>query len=65
MIKQINVSPINQTNELEFRCEDCGTKGVIYCFTEGGKKQLWNLDSKGDLELLKSLYNCPKCGKKL
>lgn len=56
MIKPINVSPINTTNQIYFECESCGLKNTI-TFTN----RVINTDKRYDLEELEQ-EQCPDCG---
>ncbi|KKS92625.1 MAG: hypothetical protein UV68_C0041G0012 [Candidatus Collierbacteria bacterium GW2011_GWC2_43_12] len=60
MIKPINISPLNTTQELRYECENCNTPGVIKL--ENG---IWNVDMDGNVEEDISDHECPKCGQKL
>jgi DNA-directed RNA polymerase subunit RPC12/RpoP len=55
VIKPINISPLNTSNMLWYRCKNCSATGVISL-----KDKIIHLDSKEDsTEELN--YDCPKC----
>jgi len=56
MIKPIDISPINTTNQIYFECENCGLKNII-TFTN----RVINTDKRYDLEEL-GQEQCPNCG---
>lgn len=60
MIKPINISPINTTQELTYECMKCKTRGTIYL-----ENSIVNTDSNGNPEQPLVDYNCPKCGEEL
>lgn len=60
MIRPINITPLNTTNTLQYKCEKCGGYGII---TLDGS--IINTDSDGNPETPLDEYNCQKCGEKL
>ena len=57
MIKPINIIPLNTTNKLEYRCENCGDSGIITL-----DNSIVNIDNNGNsIEPLDD-YECQKCG---
>lgn len=58
MIKPINITPLNTTNKLEYKCKSCGDFGVITL--ENG---IINTDNDGNSREPLDDYKCPKCGK--
>jgi DNA-directed RNA polymerase subunit RPC12/RpoP len=60
MIKPINISPLNTTNQLEYKCEKCGNSEIIEFIGS-----IVNVDNDGNsIEPLED-YECQKCGGKL
>jgi hypothetical protein len=60
MIKPINISSLNTTNQLEYRCEKCGDFGTINLVGS-----IVNIGDDGNpIEPLDD-YDCQKCGEKL
>lgn len=59
MIKPINISPIETTNKIYFKCSNCGLESTVV-FTN----RVINTDNENDLEELKN-EPCPKCKKPL
>lgn len=55
MIKPINVSPLDTTNQIYFECKNCGKKDTIF-FTN----RVINVDKKVDLEEIEQ-QRCPYC----
>lgn len=55
MIKPVNMSPIDTTNQAYFECESCGAKNII-TFTN----RVINTDNRRDLEELEQEH-CPSC----
>jgi len=62
MIKPINISPLNTSKELYFKCEKCGTYGNMYL-----TNFIINTDNQGNPEANAQLENfkCPRCGNEL
>lgn len=59
MIKPINISPLNTTDTIWYRCEKCSACGTIKL-----SYTTINIDDEGNpVEL--SEYECPKCEEKL
>lgn len=60
MIKPINVTPLNTTNKLEYKCEKCGDFGIITLENS-------NINTDNDENPVEPLddYKCPKCGRTL
>lgn len=60
MLKPINISPLNTTKTLEYKCEKCGAHGTITL-----QNSIVNTDNDGNpVEPLPD-YDCQKCGEKL
>lgn len=60
MIKPINITPLNTTTTLQYKCEKCGNYGIIT--PENG---IINTDNDGNPETPLDDYECQKCGAKL
>lgn len=58
MIKPININPLNTTNTLQYKCENCGDFGTITL--ENG---IVNTDNDGNPTEPIDNYECQKCGK--
>ena len=56
MIKAINITPVNTSKEIEYKCSNCGEESV-FCLTN----ECVNTDDEGNIVDGKS-WNCPKCG---
>ena len=59
MIKAINITPLNTSKELFYKCENCGKEGTFVLEnsminTDNNEKPIQVLD-----------YECPECNKKL
>jgi len=60
MIKLVNISPLNTTNRLEYKCENCGDFGIITL-----TNSIINTDNADEpIELLND-YECQKCRERL
>ena len=60
MIKPINITPLNTTSTLQYKCEKCGDYGTIKL-----ENSIINTDNTGNpIEPLDD-YKCKKCGEKL
>lgn len=59
MIKPINISPVNTSKHIEFKCKNCGLGGEITL-----TNFIINTDDNGNA-LDNMDFNCPKCGKPL
>lgn len=59
MIKPINITALNTSSDLEYRCERCEEKGIFHL------TDIINTDSDGNPLILLNDYNCPNCGEKL
>jgi len=58
MIKPTNITPLNTSDTLVYKCDKCGREGKISC-------SLINTDNEGNsLESLEDI-KCPKCGEVL
>jgi len=60
MIKPINITALNTTNTLQYKCEKCGDYGIINL-----KKSIINIDDTGKSVHPLDDYECRKCGEKL
>ncbi|NQU99802.1 MAG: hypothetical protein HQ538_03620 [Parcubacteria group bacterium] len=60
MIKPINITPLNTTNILEYKCEKCGDYGTIKL-----ENSIINTDDAGNPVVPLDNYECQKCGEKL
>lgn len=60
MIKPINITPLNTTNTLQYRCEKCGDYGTIIL-----ENSIINTDNEGNPTSLLDDYECQKCREKL
>lgn len=58
MIKPINISCLNTTNEVFTKCDKCGAEAII---TLKGR----NLNTDNDSEIAALDYECFECGTKL
>ena len=59
MIKPINITPLNTTNELYIKCGHCDFEGSIFL-----EKEITNIDYSGKIEeFIFREIDCPKCGK--
>lgn len=60
MIKPINITPLNTSNTLVYKCERCGAAGTMKL-----ENSIINTDNESNpIELLED-YDCPECGEKL
>jgi len=59
MIKPINITPLNTTHELNFKCEKCELHGVMHL-----ENSIINTDNEAN-SLLTLDFDCPQCGEKL
>lgn len=59
MIKPINITPLNTTQELSFKCEKCKLNGVMHL-----ENSIINTDHEAN-PLLPLDFDCPQCGGKL
>lgn len=60
MIKPIEITPLNTTNILEYKCEKCGTKGRFR-----HENFIINTDDNGNSLSPLDNYECPECGEEL
>ena len=60
MIKPINITPLNTTNTLQYKCEKCGDYGTINL-----ENNIINTDNTGNPVDLLDDYECQKCSGKL
>ena len=60
MIKPINITPLNTTNTLQYKCEKCGDYGTITL-----KNIIINTDNAGNSLGPLDDYECQKCGEQL
>ncbi|KKS24074.1 MAG: hypothetical protein A2736_02950 [Candidatus Yanofskybacteria bacterium RIFCSPHIGHO2_01_FULL_41_27] len=60
MIKPINITPLNTTNILQYKCEKCGDYGTITL-----ENNIINTDNEGNFTTPLDDYECQKCGEKL
>ncbi len=60
MIKPINITSLNTTDTLQYKCEKCGDYGIIKL--EG---VIINTDNVGNPKISLNNYECQKCGRKL
>ena len=60
MIKPINITPLNTTNTLQYKCEKCGDYGTIKT-----ENSIINTDNQDNPEIPLNNYECQKCGEKL
>ncbi|MEK7651398.1 MAG: hypothetical protein AAB377_02625 [Patescibacteria group bacterium] len=60
MIKPINITPLNTTNTLQYKCEKCGDYGTITL-----KNIIINTDNAGNSLVPLDDYECQKCGEEL
>jgi predicted RNA-binding Zn-ribbon protein involved in translation (DUF1610 family) len=55
MLKPINISPLNTSNEIEYNCDSCSKTGVFIA------TNIINVDNLG--RLIEDLdFSCPFCG---
>ena len=59
MIKPINISPLNTSRDLEYRCNSCGKGGTMHL-----ENTIVNTDNNGN-PVDELDYDCRECGKKL
>ena len=59
MVKPINITPLNTTNTLQYKCEKCGDYGTI------SLDSIINTDNAGNPKNPLDDYECQKCGEKL
>lgn len=57
MIKPIDITPLNTTNKLEYKCENCGDFGIITL-----ENSVVNTDNDGNSVEPLGNYECPKYG---
>jgi len=60
MIKPINITPLNTTNTLQYKCEKCGNHGTITL-----ENSIVNTHDNGSPIIPLDDYECQKCGAKL
>jgi len=60
MIKPINITPLNTTNALQYKCEKCNDYGTITL-----ENSIINTDNDGNPTIPLDDYECQKCGEKL
>ena len=60
MIKPINITPLNTTNVLQYKCEKCGDYGTMTL-----ENSIINTDNDGNSVVPLDDYECQKCGEKL
>ena len=59
MMKPINITPLNTSNTLAYKCEKCGDSGTI------SLSNIIHTDNEGNSEESLEDYECLKCGQKL
>ncbi len=59
MIKVINITPLNTSKELFYKCEHCGKEGTFVL-----EDSIINTDNNGKPTQALD-YECPECNKKL
>lgn len=59
MIKAINITPLNTSKEISYKCSNCNSNGTFYLTNE-----IANTDNEGNIVDGK-IWNCPKCGRDL
>ena len=59
MIKTINITPLNTTKELFYKCDNCGKEGTIVL-----ENSIIDTDNTGNPTRPLD-YECPECNKKL
>ncbi|OGI59891.1 hypothetical protein A2814_01010 [Candidatus Nomurabacteria bacterium RIFCSPHIGHO2_01_FULL_38_19] len=60
MIKPINITPLNTTNTLQYKCEKCGDHGTITL-----ENSIVSAPDNGSPIILLDDYECQKCRAKL
>lgn len=60
MIKPINITPLNTTQELHYECGKCKAKGIIKL--EGS---IIDTDNYGNSTIPLGDFDCPQCNEKL
>ena len=60
MIKPIEISPLNISSQLEYKCENCGDFSIITL-----TNRVINTNNAGEPVEPLDDYECPKCRKKL
>ncbi len=60
MIKPINITQLDTTNTLEYKCDKCGKAGTLIL-----NGSIINVDRKGNPKESLEDYECPECGSKL
>ena len=60
MIKPINITPLNTTNVLQYKCGKCGDYGTMTL-----ENSIINTDNDGNSVVPLVDYECQKCGEKL
>jgi len=59
MIKPINITPLNTTNDLSYECEKCKSHGIMHL-----ENSIIHTDNDAN-SLVPLNYDCPQCGEKL
>jgi len=58
MVKAINITPLNITNKIHYKCMSCGARGEYIL------KNSINTDNDGNIDK-SEVFECPECNKQL